>query len=365
MVVNRRYAASLVNCRSVTSRLLVLSFITAVTGCATQSPMTPMPSQSVVTAPQVDSAEVSALRDLISLQERLYRVGAPLLVKNTDLCRGNARNLLGFTAKNKHSYTREFINAATVALELDDRLQVMTVLAGSGASKAGIRRGDILTAVEDRPMPQGQGAERQASALLAPLVTGKSSVKLSLLRAGTDTPATVNVPLTHACAFGIELGQSDHVNSYADGHRVMLTRGMMNFARTDEELAYVLAKGMAHNALAHPQKLRVNGTVGGVIDNLVRMHPDMSMLSGTAGIKLMPVEMDAAADALALYMAARAGYGIDRAGGFWQRLASQYPATVLNGYNAIHSPIATRLPTINNAVEEIKSKQAHGRSLLP
>jgi predicted Zn-dependent protease len=146
---------------------------------------------------------------------------------------------------------------------------------------------------------------------------------------------------------------------------VLVTRGMLNFVRSDDELAYVLAKEMAHNALAHAQKQRMNATIGGIIDNLVRMHPDLSTMSGTAGVKPMPAELDKAADTLALYLVARAGYDVTGAPAFWQRLAAQYPPSVANAYNAIHAPIATRLPAIDKTVADITRKLAASKPLLP
>jgi hypothetical protein len=88
-------------------------------------------------------------------------------------------------------------------------------------------------------------------------------------------------------------------------------------------------------------------------------------MSGAAGVKPMPPELDKAADTLALYMAARAGYDVSGAPAFWQRLAAQYPPSVANGYNAIHAPIAVRLPTIDKTVADIKRKQSGGKALLP
>jgi hypothetical protein len=317
----------------------------------------------VIVAPKVSSAEQEALRTLVSLQDRLYRVAAPLLVNNTQLCKNNARNLLGFTAKNKYSYSANFVDAANATLGLDERLQVMGVLTGSGAAKAGVRRGDGLVMVEDKSIPQGENAEREAAAILAPLVTGRSSVKLVVLRNGSNQ--TLNVPLTHACAFGIELGNTDNVNAYADGYRMMVTRGMLNFTQSDEELAYVLGREMAHNILAHPQRQRMNATVGDIIDNLVRIHPDLSTMVGTGGIKAMPQDIDASADKLALYLAARAGYNVDNAARFWQQLANQYPATVLNGYTAIHPITPSRLSGMDKTIADIKSKKARKQPLLP
>jgi len=130
------------------------------------------------------------------------------------VCKGNARNLLGFTAKNKYSYPSEFATAAQ-SLGFGERLQVTGVLPGSGAARSGVQRGDILVAVADKPMQQGPDAERQAANLLSPLMTGKTPIKLTLC--ATRPTQTVTVPLTLACAFSIELGNSDNVNTYADG----------------------------------------------------------------------------------------------------------------------------------------------------
>lgn len=314
-------------------------------------------------APPRNTPEQDALRALSDLQDRIYRVAAPLLVNNTQICKGSARSLLGFTAKNKYSYTDEFADAAQKTLGLDERLQVSGVLAGSGAARVGVRRGDRLISVDDKPMPQGPKAERQAGQILGPLVSGRTSVTLAVERNGAE--AAMNVPLTLACAFGIEIGNVDQVNAYSDGMRVLVTRGMMNFAATDEELAYVLAREMAHNVLKHAQRLRMTATAAGMIDNMIRMRPDLSTLVGTGGLKVVAPEMDAAADKLALYLLVRAGYGIERAVPFWQRLATQFPANVLNGYTALHPATSTRVLVMEKTAQEIRNKQAERKPLLP
>ena len=75
--------------------------------------------------------------------------------------------------------------------------------------------------------------------------------------------------------------------------------------------------------------------------------------------------MDAAADTLSLYMLARAGYDIDGAPRFWQKLATQYPATVLTGYTAIHPATAYRLGVMERIVPEVKAKKAANARLAP
>lgn len=313
--------------------------------------------------PPVSSAEESALRALVAQQDRLYRVAGPLLINNADLCRSHARNLLGFTAKNKYSYSAEFVNAAQTLFQMGEPLKVMGVLAGSGAARAGLRRGDDLLMIEDKPLPTGPNAERLASGILAPLVTGRSSVKVMVARNGANLPLTV--PLTYACAFGIELGNTDNVVAYNDGQRILVTRGMLNFARTDDELAYVMAKEMAHNALAHAARQRVTATSGGIIDNLVRIRPDMGVMVGLAGLKPVTQDLDAAADRTAIFMLARAGYNIDNAIPFWQRLAAQYPADVLNGYTALHPATTARMAAMDKAVKDVRTLQGTKKPLFP
>jgi predicted Zn-dependent protease len=199
--------------------------------------------------------------------------------------------------------------------------------------------------------------------VLGPLVTKRGNVKLSILRNARSMVLTV--PLTHACGFGIELGNTDGVAAYSDGRRLLVTRGMMNFAASDQELAYVLAREMAHNALGHPQKQRMTAAAGGMIDNMIRMHPDPSSLGGTGGILPMPAALDTAADMLALYMVARGGYDIAQADEFWKKLAQRYPPGVANGYTALHPATPARLAMIEKTAATIRQKQAAKRPLTP
>ncbi|MBV7536956.1 M48 family metalloprotease [Duganella sp. sic0402] len=334
-------------------------------------PSAPEPAPSVVSTatetPPAVTAKMAAARQqlsqMVALQDRLYRVAGPLLINNADLCRSQARNLLGFTAKNKYSYTGEFVDAAQAVLNYGDRLEVASVLAGSGAARAGLRKGDVLVAADGKLLPVGANAESDAAAVLGPLVSNNKILTLSISRGGSNQQ--LRVPVTRACAFKIDIGNSDNINAYSDGQRVMITRGMVNFAQTDDAIAYVLAKDIAHNVLGHAATTKQAYTVGGIIDNLVTVRPDLSMLIGTAGVKPMPQELDAAADNLSLYMVARAGYNVEGARAFWQRLATQYPATVLNGYTANHPAVNYRLGVIDKTVSAIRSKQSSKQPLVP
>ncbi|MGW8394007.1 M48 family metalloprotease [Pseudoduganella sp. HUAS MS19] len=325
-------------------------------------PVAPAAPAAPVVTPQMQAARDN-LKVIAGLQERLYRIAAPLLINNADLCKAQARNLLGFTAKNKYSYPGEYADASAAVLGYDEVLQVSGVLAGSGAAKAGLRKGDDLVAAGGKPLPRGRDAESKAAAVFGPLTASSATLNMTIARNGNNQ--TLNVPVTRACAFRVDLGNSDNVNAYNDGSRVMLTRGMINFAQNDEAIAYVMAKELAHNILGHAGSMRSTATMASIIDNLASVRPDLTMLVGSAGVRPMPSDYDVAADNLALYMLARAGYNIGNARSFWQRLSSQYPATALNGYTAIHPNVTARLAAMDRSVSEIKAKQAAKRPLLP
>ena len=320
------------------------------------------PAEAPGLTPQMTAA-ADTLTKMAELQDRLYKVAAPLLIQNAELCKGQARNLLGFTAKNRWSYPGDYNEAAHVAFGMDERLQVTSVLAGSGAAKAGLQTGDVLLAAAGKPLPTGQHALSQAGTIFNKIVASQATLPMTVER--RDSERQLAIPVTRACAFAIELGNADNVNAYADGSRVLVTRGMIHFTRNDEELAYVLARTMAHNLLGHASAQRNVSTIGSIIDNLKSITPDTSMLIGSGGIKAMPPEMDAAADRLSLYLAARAGYDIDDADNFWKRLNETYPATVLNGYNANHPALAARLAAIEKAQAEIKAKKSAKKPLVP
>jgi len=350
---------------------LGISLALLLSACATQAPRQPsVPAQVVERAaesatpltPQM-AAAADTLTKLAALQDHLYKVAAPLLIQNAELCKGQARNLLGFTAKNRWFYPGEYSEAAHLAFGMDERLQVTGVLAGSGAARVGLQTGDILLAAGGKPLPTGQDALSQAGAIFSQIIASRPSLPVTIERRAGERQLLI--PVTRACAFGIELGNADNINAYGDGTRVLVTRGMINFTRDDDELAFVLAKTMAHNMLNHAATQRNKETIGSIINNLRSITPDTSMLIGSGGIKAMPADADAAADRLGIYLAARAGYDISAASAFWRRLAETYPPSVLNGYSANHPALPARLAAVDKAVAEIKTRRAGKRALVP
>ncbi len=307
------------------------------------------------------SAE-QAFDTLLRRQDRVYRVITPLLVKNTALCKTAARPLLGFTAKNRYSYPPELRAAAESRLNLGEALQVLQVLDGSGAMRAGIRRGDVLQTIEGQPLPQGAQAETEAAKLVQPLLRNSSDLEVALLRNGA--PVTTRVELTPACAFAVEIGNAPHVNAYSDGRRIMVTTGMLDVL-SDAELSTILAREIAHGTLRHARTMQSAASIAGVIDALLPLRPDLAAFAGSAGLKPMEDKLDQEADRLSLYMLARAGLDPALAPRTLDKLAIAYPVNVTNGYTALHPWTSERASLMQATLAEIRQKQASKKTLAP
>ncbi|HEY0844407.1 MAG TPA: peptidase M48 [Noviherbaspirillum sp.] len=323
---------------------------------AAPSPAPAMPTPAPLPPPAVEAAppmvapdETTTLRLWVGQQSRLYRVAAPLLISNTELCPDHARSLLGFTAKTKYSYSDDYADAAQNALGLGDALQVMDVLPGTGAEAVGLRHGDVLVAAEIEPLPQGPGAEHEAAAIIGSEMQGRSELHLTIERDGERLAP--DVPLTPACAMVVQLGNTETVNSYSDGHRVMITRGMLDFVTSDLELAYVLAREMATNVI-EPRP-----AMDEIIDALHTLSPEAGVSDPTPVIAPFSAAADAAIDELALDMVARAGFPVEGAFRFWQRLAATYPANVPDSHTSLHPSVDVRLDAVRRAIDAIDLKR--------
>jgi hypothetical protein len=364
--------------RSVLSPLFLFPFLFTFLGACNQVPLNSTTSTSPSTSAspsvyqnspsKVNGASSITIRDpvidtLLERQERIYRIAAPLIIKNAVLCRTQARPLLGFTAKNQYSYPPELSVAARQSLGLDERLQVMQILDGSGAMRAGLKRGDILQTIQDITIPTGPQAEPEAARMLSPILKNLTEINITVIR--QNQPITVNVPLTLACAFAIDVGNTQNVNAYADGRRILLTRGLLDWLSTDEDVAVVIAREIAHNVLQHAKQLQQMATLSIVIDNLLLFKPDQVAANSSNGIKITPEKMDQDADRLALFMLARAGYDLASFTRVMQKLAQIPNASQANTYPALHPWTEGRQSVIQSTMKEIRQKQSAKKALVP
>lgn len=158
------------------------------------------------------------------------------------------------------------------AAGLDRGPVVLAAAAGGPAEAAGVRPGDVLLSVGGVLLPPDDGAalpfdaaraRKRTDALLA-LVEGggESGVGLGLLREGRPVAAIVRP--AQVCRSIVHLARSDQRNAYADGTHVFITTRLVAEARDQDEVAFLIAHEMAHNALGHAEAMKAAGVRRGL-----------------------------------------------------------------------------------------------------
>ena len=296
----------------------------------------------------------------VTNQDKLYRIAAPLLVKNAPLCKSSSRHIMGFTAKNQYSYSSELAASANKIFKLDDRLQVISVLEGGGAERAGIKRGDIFLKAQNQTIPVGVNAETETARLLSTLITHSANLQISVER--NKQIYNFNIPLTLACAFNIELGNSDVIHAFNDGRRILITRGMLEALPFDAELASIIARELAHSALKHTATLQMTTSAATAIDSLLPVLRNNGNDVVAKDLKAMPSNLDQAADRIAIAMLVRAGYEPEQLPLTLQKLAS---IKSNEKYTAAHPLTSERLRLMQDIIVQVKQKPSAGKSAAP
>lgn len=241
-----------------------------------------------------------AAQGLLDNDIRIHRVGHQLATRNLAMCPDTKGWWSGIVATSIGLWPKAERAAAAQQLGLVSQSPViMAIIPGSAADKAGLRVGDAIVSINGDALPATHGARASYDALLA-FENGLelADAALNIERAGKAVP--IQLSLTPGCATRMTLKESGKLNAAADGIYVEVTRAIAEFARDDDELAFVIAHEMAHNIKAHPQMLKREGKK-----------------------KSRVKETEIEADRMAVRMMHAAGYDPNAAVRFWQRFGKR------------------------------------------
>jgi hypothetical protein len=263
-------------------------------------------------APVAEAAASTTLRrDDLRVAEVAYRLalaGAPSCAERHPLTGMLFHHLAEYELRDRPLMVSRY--------GLDRGPGILTVVAGTPAARAGLVAGDVLLAVNGRPLPTGASvaaeprrekwrrlADEAEAELEAALRQGPA--ELRVLRDGLETGVRLgSIP---ACLGRVRLARSTQVNAFATGRTVVMTVAMLGFLKNDDELAVVLGHELAHNILGHPAIRTEEGILRGL------------------GIKASAAwRREETADRFGLRLMAAAGYDLDAAIPFWRRYLRKY-----------------------------------------
>ena len=299
--------------------------------------------------------------------ERLYTVGNSILLANADLCGEKVAPWYGFYGGDMYLYEGDWRDALMAAYGLGEQPTVLADVVVSPLYQAGIRRGDIIKAVNGQATRSGRNATSHMLALLQQASRG-GLTELTFERQGQLK--TVRIPTKYRCDYNIIFEDSDLLNTYTDGNNIVLSSGMIAFASRDEELALVFAHELSHNAIQMKQNADalLGPEVSGFLSDAAEFVGDMisreSMASTGQPRSGYGPDEEQEADYLTMYLLARAGIRTKpELAEFWGRIAETGPRAVDPRF--AHPNFATRRQVIRKTISEITAKRQRGQSLTP
>lgn len=305
-----------------------------------------------------------ALEAQIKRQERLMRVAYPLQVAAAPLCEEDIRPSIGIVYVNKYSFSNDFHDTAVRVYQMGESLQIGQVIEGSPGHRAGLKTGDVLINFEKESVPTGPNADKKFFEMLMARLEAGNPVKISVMR--NNLLKETEVVPENICAYPAVVGGGGDVNAYADGEKVVIFKGMMRFAREDQELSLVVAHELAHNIMHHIEAKTRNYLLGTLIDILAAAYGiNTQGTFGRVGATAYSQSFEAEADYVGLYIMARADLKIDNAANFWRRMGAEHPGSISKNHASTHPATPERFVAIEKTVEEIENKKKSALPLEP
>lgn len=267
------------------------------------------------------NANQAMLDQLRGYDETVGTIGYRLARGGVALCPASVVPLAGFRVHTLGQYGKAVQADAKALFGLGDYPAILTLSNDSAAAQAGLKAGDWIVSIDDTDLRSGAGyagVARFDEALAAALA--HSPATLVIERKG----ARQSVSLTGqpGCASRVELVPGRKLNAAADGSIVQVTSGVLEQAKDDNELAFIVAHEMAHNILKHRERL----------DRIGR---------SAANIRATETE----ADVLGLRLMRAAGYDPMAAARFWARFGKKTGAGIFSDGSHMRTKDRVRLLT--------------------
>ena len=298
-------------------------------------------------------------------------IGFKINSSNADICNKTDFNS-GITFANENVMGLKIAKFFPSKINLGSQVSIIDIVKNSPADKAGLALGDIILEVEGYILPEGKNALKKISKHFKD-IEEKEIKKIKIDRNGEIL--TFDINQTKICNYPIIFTQDKIVNAYADGKSIIMTQGMVDYARDDNEIAMVIAHELAHNDRGHLDAVKKNtlimGSIGFVLD-LMTIYYSGGTAGGDAqntemwskiGRDAYSVEFEKDADYGGVYYAYRAGYDISQVKNFWERIGSENPKQI--AISSTHPATAERYLQINKTVKEINKKKKDGLALVP
>jgi len=305
-----------------------------------------------------------ALKKYLSYKQRLHKVSYPILRSASPFCPNKQINSVGAQGSASADFEGGW-NLTANKIFGGDEFIITWVAENGPATKGGLAINDKVLAVNDVPYGATKQQHTKFYTETNRIQTSESPlVKLTIKR--DEQILNLNIKQEKICGYPAVLGESDAVNAYADGKRIIITKGMMRFAQDDQDLALVIAHELGHNLMGHLDKKQSNYMLGTLLDLAAAVNGiNTRGTFGSAGAGAFSQDFEAEADYVALYYMNAAGLSLEGVADFWREMAAEHPSSIGSNHSASHPATSERFLAISKTIEEINNKMTNGQPVRP
>lgn len=240
-------------------------------------------------------------------------------------------------------------------LNTQEGLVVIALIGGSPAEQAGLMPGDILISIDNKKIFSARDFNQYSRKLKI-----GDKFRLQIQRDGlprdiylTVGSIPINVPIV--------MVDVQEVNAAASSNAVYVTYGLMNFARSDDEIAAVLGHELAHLARGHVSKaqfgsllsLLIGIPLGLIAEEAAPGTGDLVMRTAEVFRASYSRDLEREADYFGVKFVYFAGFDPCICASFQERFAIEIPQSMIRNYLSTHPSSPERMLRIKKAIEEL------------
>ncbi|MFC1592522.1 M48 family metalloprotease [Candidatus Omnitrophota bacterium] len=330
--------------------IILITVMFLVSGCATITG--PSVSQEEVLKAQEELA-VKALGFRLKQLEKVNNIGYRIIsripqeeVKAAD----KPQPYLGIYVSEISKYLKKLYG-----LQADKGLVVISVISGSPAEKAGVLAGDVLLAADKKKFSQVNEFNKYSRQLSV----GKT-IDLQIRRKGLAQNINLSVGSVPVTVLILTV-DAQEVNAVASSSGIYVTYGLINFVKSDDELAAVLCHELAHFVRGHLRKAQMSSLLslligiplGIIADEAAPGSGDLAMHTANIFNAHYSRDLEKEADYFGMKFMHFAGYNPCVAASFQERFAIEIPQSMIRNYLSTHPSSPERMLRIQKGVEEV------------
>lgn len=333
---------------------LIMSFVVYISGCAT------------ITGPSVSREEVQktgeelkikALAYQIKQLQRLQDIGNRLMfaIPKDDI-KQEPRPFLGIMCSQIDKYLEKLYN-----LSVKKGIVVIVVREKSPAQDIGLQPGDVLVSVNKTKLDDISGFQ----AVVSKLKIGQT-IEMEILRGNQNmilTTKIAQIPVN----LPIIMVDLQEVNAATDGRSIVVTYGLVNFAKSDDEVAAVLGHELAHAVRGHIAKAQGGQILTFLAALALGIAAENSSPGSGEGVMRgvgqignifsasYSRDLEREADYFGTKFVYYSGYDVDTCATVEERFAIEIPATMIQNFLSTHPSSPERVVRVRKIIEELKT----------